>query len=278
MARELIIYCDESDKKGKYYSNFYGGALVRSSDLGPVQQQLEAQKRNLNLYSEVKWSKVTSVYLDKYKSFMDTFLCLVFQDKIKIRIMFTKNSYIPGNLDNYHRQHEYHILYYYFLKFAFGLEFSNPSQVLLNLRIYLDKLPDKKEKNTLFKSYLAGLNNYAPFLKAGIKVKEDQIAEVNSHYHVILQGLDIILGSMAFRLNNKHKNKPPGSTRRAKRTIAKEKLYKHINRHIRLNYPYFNVGKSTGVQGSMQNRWRHPYRHWMFIPRDHTYDPRHDKP
>lgn len=125
---------------------------------------------------------------------------------------------------------------------------------------------------------MAGLNNYAPFLKAGIKVKEDQIAEVKSHYHVILQGLDIILGSMAFRLNNKHKNKPPGSTRRAKRTIAKEKLYKHINRHIRLNYPYFNVGKSTGVQGSMQNRWRHPYRHWMFIPRDHTYDPRHDKP
>ncbi len=26
--REYIIFCDESDKKGRFYSNFYGGVMV----------------------------------------------------------------------------------------------------------------------------------------------------------------------------------------------------------------------------------------------------------
>ncbi len=30
--REFVIYTDESDKDGRYFSNFYGGALVRSTE------------------------------------------------------------------------------------------------------------------------------------------------------------------------------------------------------------------------------------------------------
>lgn len=33
MAQEYLIYCDESAKTGKYFSNFYGGALIRSTDI-----------------------------------------------------------------------------------------------------------------------------------------------------------------------------------------------------------------------------------------------------
>ena len=29
--KEYIIFCDESDVAGKYYSNFYGGVLVGSA-------------------------------------------------------------------------------------------------------------------------------------------------------------------------------------------------------------------------------------------------------
>ena len=36
MSLEFIIYTDESEKKGKFYSNFYGGVLVRSPDLQPI--------------------------------------------------------------------------------------------------------------------------------------------------------------------------------------------------------------------------------------------------
>lgn len=52
------------------------------------------------------------------------------------------------------------------------------------------------------------------------------IAEVDSKNHVILQCIDIALGSMNFKLNNMDKEKMPNSNRCGKRTIAKEKLYK----------------------------------------------------
>jgi hypothetical protein len=84
--------------------------------------------------------------------------------------------------------------------------------------------------------------------------------------------MDIVLGSMAFRLNNKHKAKPVGQHRRGKRTVAKESLYRHISDRIRRIYPNFNIGESTGTQGDRANRWKHPYRHWKLIPKDHERD------
>jgi hypothetical protein len=30
--------------------------------------------------------------------------------------------------------------------------------------------------------------------------------------------------------------------------------------------PHFNIGISTGTD--ITNRWRHSYRHWLFIPTD----------
>ena len=74
----------------------------------------------------------------------------------------------------------------------------------------------------------------------------DQIAEVDSHEHSILQAVDVVLGSMQFRLNDFHRAKPPGQARRGKKTIAKEKLYKRISQRIRSIYPNFNIGISTG--------------------------------
>ena len=77
---------------------------------------------------------------------------------------------------------------------------------------------------------------------------------------------------MQFRLNDKHKEKLPGSSRRGKKTIAKEKLYKHINSRIRDIYPGFNIGITTGKQDDITNLWKHSYRHWMFIPNDASYE------
>ncbi len=84
--------------------------------------------------------------------------------------------------------------------------------------------------------------------------------------------MDIVLGAMAFRLNNLNKQKLPGTNKRGKRTIAKEKLYKHILSHIRqLGYPHFNIGISTGSP-NQESRWTDPYRHWSFTPHEFTID------
>ena len=117
-----------------------------------------------------------------------------------------------------------------------------------------------------------GLNRMAQFRNANLHLREDQIAQVSSHDHVILQCLDITLGAIQFRLNDKHREKSPDTNRRGKRTIAKEKLYKHIQKRIQELYPNFNVGISTGTQGASINIWKHSYRHWLFVPKDVSID------
>ncbi len=98
MTKEYIIYCDESEDSGKHFSNFYGGALVRSEDIDEIRQILAAKKAELNFHGEVKWNKITSNYQDKYISLIDTFFDLIAADRIKVRVMFTQNTVVPKNL------------------------------------------------------------------------------------------------------------------------------------------------------------------------------------
>jgi len=265
MARELLIYCDESDKKGKHFENFYGGALVESTHLLEVVQRLEEKKKELHLGAEVKWQKITEAYAEKYMAFLDEVFALMEEGKLKMRIMFTQKYFRAVNLTDEHRENEFFILYYHFVKHAFGLQYAG-SSAETPVRMYFDMLPDKKSKCDDFKEFVVGLNNQKAFRSNGIVIKKDQIAEVDSKDHVILQSLDIVMGSMPFRLNDKHKEKPEGSRVRGKRTVAKEKVYKYILSRIRIIYPGFNSGMSTGIEGDIENRWRHAYRHWKFMP------------
>ena len=138
--------------------------------------------------------------------------------------MFTQNCNIPNNLSPEQIDNEYFLLYYQFLKHAFGLQHSNPTEEKTRIRLYLDDLPDTREKAASFKKFLLGLNKNPQFESAGIYIDENQIAEVRSHDHTILQCLDVVLGAMQFRLNNKHKEKPDGVRCRAKRTISHLKI------------------------------------------------------
>lgn len=278
MSLEYVIYTDESEKKGKFYSNFYGGVLVRSTDLQPVSGRLRQCKARLNLNREVKWQRVTENYLKKYKALLDGFFDEVAAGRVKVRVMFTQNQFIPSGLSPDQRRAEYHLLYYQFVKHAFGLRFAGIVDQEILVRLNMDQLPDNREQNVQFKAYLLGLNRNPDFRRAGIRFRADQIAEVQSHDHVLVQCLDVVLGAMAFRLNDKHLEKPPGKRRRGKRTIAKERLYKHIRALICRLYPNFNIGETTGKGGDWANLWLHPYRHWKFVPTKHETDPTKTKP
>lgn len=278
MGRELIIYADESDEAGPYYANFYGGALVESAHLGEVEGRLRAAKLAQNLFGEVKWGKVTATYLPKYIAVLDEFFALLREEKVKMRVMFRHLYHRPTALSDYHRANAYHILYYQFLKHAFGLEYCNPQAEPVRIRFYLDRMPDTRERNATFKRFVTSLEVYPPFRRARILIPADQIAEVDSHDHVVMQLLDIVLGSMQFRLNNKHLVKPPSAVRRGKKTIAKEKLYRHIGSRVREMYPRFNIGESTGLRSDPGNRWRDSYRHWCFVPRAFELDDTRVKP
>jgi hypothetical protein len=134
------------------------------------------------------------------------------------------------------------------------------------LRLFFDELPETREAATQFKGYLHGLKDNHQIYRAGFTLALEDITEFRSHDHALAQCLDIVLGAMAFRLNDKHLEKPKGQRRRGKRTIAKEKLYKTILFQIRKIRPNFNIGISTGTDGDIAARWHAPYMHWRFIP------------
>jgi hypothetical protein len=268
--KEYILFCDESDKDGPYYSNFYGGLLVGASRYQPVTDRLNACKLALNLFGEVKWQKVTETYLSKYQELMDAFFDDVRDDRVKLRIMFRQNAQQPTGLSDEQKQLTYWLLYYQFVKHAFGFAYMPRAATERWLRIYFDQFPDTGEQAAKFKGFIEGLASSREFRDARLRLRREDITEVASHNHVLLQCLDIVLGSVCFRLNDKHKAKPAGSRRRGSRTVAKDQLRLHILKHIQSIRPHFNIGITTG--GGLDERWTMPYRHWCFRPSEFEYD------
>lgn len=271
MGKEYFIWCDESVKKGAFYSNFYGGVLIQSKDLAFVLNELRKIVVKIGIVEEIKWQKVSEVKLDAFKALMDVFFKLVKKNKIKVRIMFTQNAHIARGLQLHHLDNEYFLLYYQFFKHSFGLKYSNTSNNPVFIRTHFDLLPDTLSKRQQFKEYIKGLESTKEFIDSKIKIRKQDITEIDSRTHLPLQFLDIVLGAMQFKLNNMNRAIPEGKKRRGKRTIAKEKLYKHINSKIREIRPNFNIGISTGIE-KLEDVWEHPYRHWCFIPKDFEVD------
>jgi len=275
IEKEYILFCDESDKHGAYYSNFYGGLLVGASQYQVVSDRLNAAKTALNLFKEVKWNKVTRAYLGKYTALMDAFFEQIAAARVKVRVMFTQNARQPKGLSREQVELGYWLLYYQFVKHAFGFAHMPKRQTTTLLRVYFDRFPDTSEKAAQFKGYIKGLESSPNFRASGLRVRKEDIAEVSSHDHVLLQCLDIVLGSISFRLNDKHKAKPEGQRRRGATTVAKDELRKYILKRIQDIKPNFNIGITTG--GGPRDRWEMPYAHWCFRPRDFHYHPEKTK-
>ncbi len=266
---EYILYCDESGSDGPKYSDFFGGCIVNSRDAPIIIEALNQKKRDLNLYGEIKWTKVTDQYLDRYIQIIDLFFDYIKEHKIKMRVMFRKNTDSPKARVSHSNDDKYFKLYYQFIKHSFGLDNIPTNQGKVFARVYFDQLPDKKAKCDEFKDFIRKLPNTLSYQDAEnhVHIRKEDVTEVCSHDHVLLQCVDIVLGSMYFRLNDLHKEKPSGSRTRGKRTIAKEKLYKHINKRICEMLENFNIGISTGCHGYNNPNWELPYSHWRFVPK-----------
>lgn len=266
------IWLDESDKEGKYYSNFYGGILIDSDVIEEVLSLSKEEVEKVGLKDEeIKWQKVNNYTFDKYKDIVDFIFRLLKDGKVKIRIFFRNNQYVPVGLTKEQKRHDYQLLYYQFIKHAFGLRYSNPERKETNVKLLLDDMPLKGADSKIFKDFIYRLNFDEGFRKAHLHISKEDICEVDSKKHLPLQFMDLILGAMCFRLNDKHKIKDPITGRRGTRTKLKERLYKYINQKIREIHPGFNVGVSTGIT-ELSDRWNDPYRHWSFKPTNYERD------
>lgn len=273
--RHYIIYCDESDKKGRFFSNFYGGVLLEASERASIDRLLLNKKDELGLREEIKWQYVDEQRADRYVEFIKYYFEFVATARLRMRIMFTQNMRVPRGLTRLHTDNQYFILYYQFLKHAFGIAHCNPNVLdRVYFQILPDRLPKKKDEVALFKNFLSRVTQSRLLRYRKLHIPKEDITDVNSEDHTILQGLDLVLGSINARLNDKLKEKPPGERTRGKRTRAKERVYKEINKCIRSIYPNFNIGVSTACHNGSIDRWTQPYRHWLFMPTNYKLDRR----
>jgi Protein of unknown function (DUF3800) len=262
---DYLIYADESDSKGKFYSDFYGGLLIPAHLAGIYSDQLNQRKADLNLGQELKWQKITEAYFQKYKDFIDAFFDLMAGGDIKIRVMFTDNRIEAVGLTSAQKQNRFTILYYQFARHALGLRHLNADQQydLVNLRFMFDELPDRAEAKDAFKGHIRDLPSLPALVGNRFAIPNDGIAEVNSKSHVLLQALDIILGSVSWILNDKYSDNPGG-----KKTEAKRRLAEHILFRVRALVPGFDPRLST-LKTTETAYWDLPYRHWCFTPKNH---------
>jgi len=185
--REYILFCDESDRSGAFYSNFYGGVAVGASHYQRVTDRLNQKKAELHLFGEVKWESISEPYANKYIALMETFFEAVATGQVRVRIMFRQSAHVAPQLTTEQRDNEFFLLYYQFLKHGFGVAHLPPAQSRMRLRLYFDQFPDTSEKAAQFKGFLLGLQRNPAAAAAGVDIFPEDITEVRSG-DLILEG------------------------------------------------------------------------------------------
>ena len=83
MRKGFLIFCDESVKKDRHYSNFYGGALIFKEDYEYVKNRLNQTLSELEFEdSELKWSNINTHRVESYKKIISAFFSLIREGKI----------------------------------------------------------------------------------------------------------------------------------------------------------------------------------------------------
>ncbi len=279
IEKEYIIFCDESDKDGTYFTDFYGGLIIGASQYQKINLELENLAKSLNIKDEIKWQKVSEFNLPMYRTFIEHVFNRIKDGSIKTRIMFLKKSNVPRDQSHEYKRDRYYKLYYQFIKHGLRLFDVTPLSESINVRLYVDELAyGTNEQIQKFRNYLSEIDfgrslSTLGFFNPKIKIKKENIAFVESKKHILLQTLDLILGSMPFWLNEKYKFRNQGKKQIPNRTKAKIELYKQINKSIREIQPNFNIGMSTSVYNkSKEERFNCPHAHWLFVPTESTVD------
>ncbi len=259
-----IVYADEAwthDARHRFW-RFYGGALLRASDREQITQSLLDLKTSLGLQGEMKWSKVRPFNWERIASLIEHFLKFVNQGDIKLRYMWLDQLFQDPTSQN-----EYYRLYYFFLVFAFGLPHHDEEETI-KILFYPDTLPDQPEERRKFSDFLQNCHKSDRFRNRK-KFQIMDVVAVDSKHHIILQCVDLIIGSIGFRLNGLHKVTQENG-RRAESTKVKEKLYKHIYTHLRpiamkqQDLKTWSPGVNTSINNDYGNLWRHNFRQWDF--------------
>ena len=104
MKKQYLIYADESHRKGRYFSNFYGGALINYIELEKLNNELNDKNIENPLNKEEKEDDITNgIYVNKTSDidssiFYESLISVYTNLDEKEKLLF---SYLEENTDSY---------------------------------------------------------------------------------------------------------------------------------------------------------------------------------
>ncbi len=206
--------------------------------------------------------KCQSAYIEFIRAFLDELA----QGYFKVRVLFLDKYFSPVTIIKKSRHEQFFTLYYIFITRAFGWNvapFDKDERIYL--RFFLDQLPDAGIARNEFRKFLRGIGNTRRFAHLDLIIPEDGISEIDSREHRIAQAVDLVTGSLGFRMNRLHKVTGP-ERKRGKRTRAKDEVSDLIRQRLR-DFGVKNIGITTGNRGNPLAMWNDPIRLWRLKPK-----------
>ena len=252
--KRYIIVCDESTRKGKKYSYFYGGAIIEEKKYQKINEIL-ALYSSLKQLGEVKRTKITAANYRYYIELLDIFFNFIRTADVKARVMFCANK----DLDILPKAEDetYSKFYYLFIRHAFSIYYIQED---ISLRLIFDELPETKVACLKFKTFLVKYLNVAKGANSVSLVAKD-IEEVDSKKHMILQCMDAIMGLVDFALNSSAED------RKSIRGKAKWEVWKFVLKKIQAIHPSFCIHATTYPLKSKKG-WEDGYKHFVYTKRN----------
>ena len=249
-----IIVCDESTRKGVNYSYFYGGAIISESKYQKLSEILKNYKNNFG-FNELKRTKITEANYKYYIEVLDLFFTFVRSGDIKVRIMFSPNNQLKTNIPHSLNK-TFTKFYEVFIKDAFSIFYARKN---IRLRLVFDDLPETKEQCKEFKQNLISkINLNKKVLANKVFVSEEDIEEVDSKKHIILQCVDVIVGLVDFYLNTSKKE-----LKESKRAMARFNVWECIRKFVLEMNPNFIIDETTHPIYSYKG-WNDKYKHFVY--------------
>lgn len=195
--QEMIyyIFCDESGIGSHRYMTI-GGVLLNKNSYNDINDTFDKGRQQLNMTSELKFSKITSQKINEYLAFSNYIFSLIDNDYIHFRCIVIDTNTLDKKQD---KELTFHKLYYQLIYNCFIREILSDDN---EIHLYFDQRSTSYNLND-FKGIL---QNHISRDNACGKVGYQHIKSVeyrDSKKENLVQIADLLTGCINFRTNNK---------------------------------------------------------------------------
>ena len=265
-AGAYSVISDESERKGRRYSYFYGGLLIPNASIPECRFLLSAVALSCRIKGEIKWTKTSLHNVEAYMQMASTFLMLVEEGSCRLRVAYNSNDHLhAASAKRGTSKALYLKLYHNFLLNGFSLRWANLPPKSKDLFFLMDRLPVGADDGETFATTLSKIPNQWALGRCKVPdspftVHHKNVSEIESSTCLLLQMVDMMTGAM-YSLANELADQP-GSGVDTNRGRAKNALGLHIIQRLRqmTRCPNLSVHETSAMSGSW---FEVPYRHWI---------------